>query len=162
MLCRYEVGKLVNDVVEILFFFFFQAAGGIRDYDVTGVQTCALPILGQGFAGGPLLPLTQTLLLRIFPKEMHSKAMAGWAMTVVVAPIVGPLLGGYISDNWSWPWIFFINLPIIAIIFLATLALLRGKPSPTRAKTNHAGPTTRRSPETEHLPQPVPPIFPRR
>lgn len=88
--------------------------------------------LGQGFAGGPLLPLTQTLLLRIFPKEMHSKAMAGWAMTVVVAPIVGPLLGGYISDNWSWPWIFFINLPIIAIIFLATLALLRGAETPTQ------------------------------
>src|SRR3546814_5105811 len=50
----------------------------------------------------PLLPLTQTLLLRIFPKEMHPKAMALWAMTVVTAPIAGPILGGWISDNWSW------------------------------------------------------------
>lgn len=88
--------------------------------------------LGQGFAGGPLMPLTQTLLLRIFPKEAHSKAMALWAMTVVVAPIAGPILGGYISDNWSWPWIFFINLPIIAIIFFGTATLMRGTETPTQ------------------------------
>ncbi|KMS50920.1 DSBA oxidoreductase [Novosphingobium barchaimii LL02] len=88
--------------------------------------------LGQGFCGGPLMPLTQTLLLRIFPKEMHPKAMAMWAMTVVTAPIAGPILGGYISDNWSWEWIFFINVPIVALIFFGVLTLLRGAETPVQ------------------------------
>lgn len=69
--------------------------------------------LGQGFCGGPLMPLTQTLLLRIFPKHMQPAAMALWAMTTITAPIAGPILGGWISDNWSWEWIFYINVPII-------------------------------------------------
>lgn len=88
--------------------------------------------LGQGFCGGPLMPLTQTLLLRIFPKELHPKAMAMWAMTVVTAPIAGPILGGYISDNWSWEWIFFINVPIVALIFFGVFVLLRGAETPTQ------------------------------
>lgn len=86
--------------------------------------------LGQGFCGGPLMPLTQTLLMRIFPKEMQNKAMAMWAMTVVTAPIAGPILGGYISDNWSWEWIFFINVPIVALIFFGVAVLLRGQETP--------------------------------
>lgn len=87
--------------------------------------------LGQGFCGGPLMPLTQTLMLRIFPRHMHARAMALWAMTVVTAPIVGPILGGYISDNWSWEWIFFINVPIVVAIFIGIVALLRGVETPT-------------------------------
>lgn len=90
--------------------------------------------LGQGFCGGPLMPLTQTLLLRIFPKEHHAKAMAGWAMTVVIAPILGPILGGWISDDWSWEWIFFINVPIIAMIFFGVITLLRGVETPTQKR----------------------------
>ena len=68
--------------------------------------------VGQGFCGGPLMPLSQTLLLRVFPKQQHGQAMGMWAMTTVVAPILGPILGGTISDSWSWHWIFFINIPI--------------------------------------------------
>jgi DHA2 family multidrug resistance protein len=90
--------------------------------------------LGQGFCGGPLMPLTQTLLLRIFPKEHHSKAMALWAMTVVVAPILGPILGGWISDDWSWQGIFFINVPIILVIFFGVIALLPGAETPTQKR----------------------------
>ncbi|WP_309547068.1 DHA2 family efflux MFS transporter permease subunit [Sphingomonas sp. SUN039] len=74
----------------------------------------------QGLSGGPLMPLTQALLIRIFPKHMTAAAMGLWAMTTVCAPIAGPILGGTISDNWSWPWIFFINLPIVGFcIFIA-------------------------------------------
>lgn len=81
--------------------------------------------LGQGFCGGPLMPLTQTLMLRIFPQHMHPRAMALWAMTVVTAPIFGPILGGVISDNWSWEWIFYINVPIVIGIFIGVMVLLR-------------------------------------
>ena len=88
--------------------------------------------LGQGFCGGPLMPMSQTLMLKIFPRESHSKAMALWAMTVVTAPILGPILGGYISDNWSWEWIFFINAPIVVFILLALMSLLRGVTTPIR------------------------------
>ena len=86
--------------------------------------------LGQGFCGGPLMPLTQTLLLRIFPKERHPMAMGLWAMTTVTAPILGPILGGTISDNWSWGWIFFINLPVALFCTIGALSLLRTAETP--------------------------------
>ncbi|BCL94589.1 DHA2 family efflux MFS transporter permease subunit [Ralstonia pseudosolanacearum] len=66
----------------------------------------------QGLAGGPLMPLSQTLLLRIFPKEKAEAAIGLWSMTTIVAPVLGPILGGYLCDEYSWPWIFYINLPI--------------------------------------------------
>jgi len=66
----------------------------------------------QGLSGGCLMPLSQTLLLRVFPKERAPAAMALWAMTTLVAPVLGPILGGSICDNLSWPFIFFINVPI--------------------------------------------------
>jgi DHA2 family multidrug resistance protein len=81
--------------------------------------------IGQGLCGGPLMPLSQTLLLRIFPKEKHAAAMGVWAMTTLVAPILGPILGGSISDNWGWHWIFFINIPIAIACSLSAFALLR-------------------------------------
>lgn len=66
----------------------------------------------QGLCGGPLMPLSQTLLLRIFPKEKEAAAIALWSMTTLVAPVVGPILGGVFCDNYSWSWAFFINAPI--------------------------------------------------
>ncbi|MDC7717755.1 DHA2 family efflux MFS transporter permease subunit [Vogesella sp. DC21W] len=66
----------------------------------------------QGLAGGPLMPMSQTLLLQIFPKEKAGAAIGLWSMTTLVAPIMGPILGGWLCDEASWPWIFYINVPI--------------------------------------------------
>ena len=89
-----------------------------------GMLVCARVL--QGFAGGPLMPLSQTLLLRIFPKEKAGTAVTVWSMTTLISPIMGPVLGGWICENWSWSWIFFINLPLGCIsVYFAVKMLLR-------------------------------------
>ena len=66
----------------------------------------------QGLVAGPMMPLSQTLLMGSHPPERAGRALAIWSMTVLLAPIAGPLLGGWITDNLHWPWIFYINVPI--------------------------------------------------
>lgn len=66
----------------------------------------------QGLCGGPIMPLSQTLLLSSYPPGKTGPALAAWAMTTLLAPIAGPVLGGWISDNLAWQWIFYINLPV--------------------------------------------------
>jgi len=75
----------------------------------------------QGLGGGGMQPLSQSILLESFPKKEYGMAMAIFSMGIVVAPIVGPILGGWITDNWGWPWIFYINIPvcIISIILIS-------------------------------------------
>lgn len=76
----------------------------------------------QGIGGGALQPISQAILLESFPPQKRGLAMAVFGMGVVVAPIVGPTLGGWLSDNYSWRWIFFINIPIgLLSMFLTTL-----------------------------------------
>ncbi len=81
----------------------------------------------QGLCGGPMIPLSQTLLLRVFPRRMAGQAMALWSMTTVVAPIAGPLLGGWLCDNVGWPWIFYINVPFALVVALFARRLLKPK-----------------------------------
>ena len=87
--------------------------------------------LGQGFCGGPLMPLVQTLITRVFPPAQLSKAMAMWALTVMVGPAFGPVLGGFISDALSWHWIFLINVPLGIACAIGGAMLLR----PVRTET---------------------------
>lgn len=78
----------------------------------------------QGAGGGALQPIAQAVLLESFPQEKRGSAMAVYGMGIVVAPIIGPTLGGWITDNYSWRWIFYINVPIgILAVFMASTFL---------------------------------------
>ncbi|BEP36409.1 DHA2 family efflux MFS transporter permease subunit [Variovorax sp. V59] len=85
----------------------------------------------QGFVAGPMIPLSQTLLLSSYPRAKAGLAMAMWSMTTLVAPVMGPLLGGWITDNISWPWIFYINIPVGIVAAGITWALYRHRESGT-------------------------------
>ena len=86
----------------------------------------------QGLCAGPLIPLSQALLLSSYPRAKAGMALAMWSMTTLVAPVAGPLLGGWISDDFSWPWIFFINIPVGIISTYATWVIYRTRESATR------------------------------
>lgn len=84
----------------------------------------------QGMVAGPMIPLSQSILMASYPDDKKAFATALWAMTAVVAPIFGPILGGWITDNYSWPWIFYINLPVGLLSSFATAILLSGRETP--------------------------------
>lgn len=88
--------------------------------------------IGQGLFGGPIMPMSQTLLLHIFPKDKGPQALGLWSMTTVVAPIAGPILGGLISDNFHWSWIFLINIPVAALIAVVGYRMLIAQETATR------------------------------
>ena len=74
----------------------------------------------QGACGGGLQPLSQAILLESFPPEKRGQAMAFWALGIVVAPMLGPVAGGWITDNYSWRWVFYINVPIGILAVILT------------------------------------------
>jgi DHA2 family multidrug resistance protein len=86
----------------------------------------------QGAVSGPMIPGSQALLISIFPAAKRGAALAIWSMTTLVAPIAGPVLGGYISDNFSWPWIFFINVPVGAICAFLCWRAMSSRETATR------------------------------
>lgn len=103
-----RLGQVRLFVMAILLFSFASWLCGIAS---------SLPILLaarvlQGVAAGPLVPLSQALLLSTFPKHKSSSALSLWAMTATVGPIAGPALGGWITDSYSWSWIFYVNIPV--------------------------------------------------
>jgi DHA2 family multidrug resistance protein len=85
----------------------------------------------QGAVAGPMIPLSQALLLASYPKNRAGMALAMWSITTLVAPVVGPVLGGWITDNISWPWIFYINVPVGIAAALATWAIYHKRETPT-------------------------------
>ena len=121
-------GQVRVFLISIILFTLTSALCGLAD---------SLPMLVsfrflQGLVSGPMVPLSQTLLLANYPPHRRGVAMAIWAMTVVVAPIFGPLLGGYITDNLTWPWIFYINVPIGLLAAFITYTFLRKRETPTQ------------------------------
>ena len=97
-----------------------------------GVAT-SLPMLlvmriVQGAGGGALQPIAQAVLLESFPKEKHGQAMGVYGLGVVAAPIIGPVLGGWITDNYSWRWIFFINVPVGIVAMMLMQSFIKDPP----------------------------------
>jgi MFS transporter, DHA2 family, multidrug resistance protein len=84
----------------------------------------------QGGVSGPIIPGSQALLLTLFPENRKGTALAIWSMTTLVAPICGPILGGYISDNYAWGWIFLINVPVGIFSALACWRSLKSRETP--------------------------------
>src|SRR3954469_303830 len=76
----------------------------------------------QGASGGCLQPLSQSVLLEAFPPDQRGKAMGFWGLGIVVAPVMGPVLGGWLTDSYSWRWVFYINIPVgIASLVMAKM-----------------------------------------
>jgi DHA2 family multidrug resistance protein len=88
----------------------------------------------QGIGGGALQPISQSILLETFPPYQHGIAMAVFGIGIMFGPIIGPLMGGWITDNWSWEWIFYINVPIGIISILMTIFFIVDPPYMKRMK----------------------------
>jgi DHA2 family multidrug resistance protein len=86
----------------------------------------------QGLVAGPLIPLSQAILLGSYPKEKSGTALGLWAMTATVGPIAGPLLGGWITDSYNWSWIFYVNIPVGLFAAGVTWMIYRNRETPTK------------------------------
>ncbi|MEG0562128.1 MAG: MFS transporter, partial [Cetobacterium sp.] len=79
----------------------------------------------QGVVGASMIPLSQTLMLQLYPKEKKGIALGIWSMTIVIAPVVGPVLGGWVTDTASWRWCFYLNLPFGIISSLIVYSIFK-------------------------------------
>jgi DHA2 family multidrug resistance protein len=93
----------------------------------------------QGVFGAALVPLSQAVLLDINPREKHGSAMAVWGMGVMIGPILGPTLGGWLTDSYNWRWVFFINVPIGAMAFYGIWRYIRPTPAARRTRFDAFG-----------------------
>ena len=89
----------------------FTVASALCGAATTLIQLVVYRLL-QGICGAALVPLSQSVLLQVNPPEQHAKAMAVWGMGVILGPIIGPALGGWLTDDYSWRWVFYINVPV--------------------------------------------------
>ncbi len=108
-------------VGSMVLFGIFSAICGLS----TSIGVLVVARVFQGLCGGPLMPLSQTLLMRIFPKEKVAAAIGLWSMTTLVAPVVGPILGGWLCDDYSWSWVFMLNVPIALVCAFFAWNLLK-------------------------------------
>lgn len=120
-------GEVRTFIASVLLFVVFSMLCGMA----TSMPMLVICRLLQGAGSGPMVALSLALLLSNYPKSKQGMALALWAMTVVVAPIFGPILGGWLTDNLSWPWIFYINVPVGALAAVITWALLRKRETKT-------------------------------
>jgi MFS transporter, DHA2 family, multidrug resistance protein len=123
---RFGVVKVF--VASVLFFTIASFLCGIA----WSLSTLVLFRVLQGLVSGPMVPGSQALLLSIFPPQKKGLALAVWSATTLIAPITGPILGGHISDNYSWPWIFFINVPVGLLCAAICWQGLKHRETPTR------------------------------
>ncbi|KOC87548.1 multidrug efflux MFS transporter permease subunit EmrB [Winslowiella iniecta] len=130
-------GWLAKRVGEVKLFLWSTAAFAVASWLCGMADSLGMLIFFrvlQGIVAGPLIPLSQSLLLSNYPPAKRSIALSLWAMTVIVAPICGPILGGWISDNYHWGWIFFINVPIGAVVVMLALQTLRSRETKTEIR----------------------------
>lgn len=123
--------------------FLASVAGFTVSSALCGVSTSLTQIvvarLLQGMFGAALVPLSQTVLLDINPREKHGSAMAVWGMGVMLGPILGPTLGGWLTDAFNWRWVFFINVPIGAMAFYGIARYIRLVPGSRRMRFDMFG-----------------------
>ncbi len=93
----------------------------------------------QGLCGAALVPLSQAVLLDINPPEKHGSAMAVWGVGVMIGPILGPALGGWLTESWSWRWVFFINVPVGALAFYGIGRYIKARPPARRVRFDMFG-----------------------
>ena len=120
-----QFGEVRTFCISVLLFVAMSMLCGLA----TSMPMLVVGRLLQGAGSGPMVALSMALLLNNYPNDKKGIALAVWAMTVVIAPIFGPILGGWITDNYSWPWIFYINVPVGLIAAVVTFNLLRGRES---------------------------------
>ncbi|MEY4762033.1 MAG: hypothetical protein RLZZ200_1889, partial [Pseudomonadota bacterium] len=118
-------GEVRTFVWSILLFMVFSAICGLA----TSMPMLIAARLMQGFVSGPMMSVAQALLIRNYPVHLRGLALGLWAMVVIVAPVAGPIIGGSITDNLSWPWLFYINLPVGALAAAASWWLLHKRES---------------------------------
>ena len=118
-------GEVRTFVTSILLFMCFSALCGLA----TSLPMLVAARLIQGLVSGPMMSVAQAILLRNYPIERRGMAIALWAMVIIIAPIFGPIIGGWITDNLSWPWLFYINLPVGAFAATASWSILRRRES---------------------------------
>ena len=103
-------------------------AASVLCSQATSLQEIILFRLIQGMAGASVIPLSQSIMVDAFEPEQRGRAMAFWGMGIMVGPVMGPILGGYLTSSFDWPWVFLINLPVGVVTLLLLAAYLRDTP----------------------------------